>query len=287
MFALLSPPRFSVQRDPEPIGPWRMLSGARQGHPFSPGTRQPCSQSSQVTQPNLLASPPALSPGTWCFSAGGLSAGGHGPPGDAGGSRAVRNRASAPKRDSLYIRLRDWVWGGRSAPSLRPSWSLLGAQRRPLSGREQCRGLGRRPRGPHRLGFGWVPIGVHCWVRGKLAERASLSGKAKEGGRGRENESDLIHCSGDHWQNAIQIPFIQRLHTTRQVRSCRGALQALASPGTQVCVCLGSNREVCAWFPPSKGLGFACWLSGWCQVVVEAGRATLPLPQKMFSFFFW
>lgn len=35
--------------------------------------------------------------------------------------QAKRSRLSAPKRDTLYIRLRDWVWGGRKPPSLRPS----------------------------------------------------------------------------------------------------------------------------------------------------------------------
>ena len=31
------------------------------------------------------------------------------------------SRLLAPKRDTLYIRLGDWVWGGRKPPSLRPS----------------------------------------------------------------------------------------------------------------------------------------------------------------------
>lgn len=120
-----------------------------------------------------------------------MPAGGHGPPGDEGGTRAFLNRASAlpaPKRDSLYIRLRNWVWGGRSAPSLRPSWSLLGAQPRPLPGREECRGLGRT--GPED-GIAWAsgvfPLGVHCWVRGKLAGMAPcLEKQRKEGGEERE-----------------------------------------------------------------------------------------------------
>lgn len=36
-------------------------------------------------------------------------------------SQGSCSRLLAPKRDTLYIRLGDWVWGGRKQPSLRPS----------------------------------------------------------------------------------------------------------------------------------------------------------------------
>lgn len=58
------------------------------------------------------------------------------------------SRLSAPKRDTLYIRLGDWVWGGRKPPSLRPSpwqpWPRRWARRRrrPLPGAGGGRGAG-------------------------------------------------------------------------------------------------------------------------------------------------
>lgn len=106
-----------------------------------------------------------------------------------------------------------------------------------------------RPRGWHRLGFGCVPPWCALLGEGKVSWDGSLSGKAKERGRGkREKESDLIHCRSDHfllhWQKALQIPFIQLFRTTRGVDGgCRGALQgsasssALKQPRGGRCVC--------------------------------------------------
>lgn len=87
---------------------------------------------------------------------------------------------------TLYIRLRDWVWGGRSTPSRRPSWSLLGAQRRPLPGEGEVRGRGvpgaQAPRMASpglRMGF---PLVCALLGEGKVSWDGALSGKAKKGG---------------------------------------------------------------------------------------------------------
>lgn len=117
--------------------------------------------------------------------------------------QAKRSRLSAPERDTLYIRLRDWVWGGRKPPSLRPSplpprprrgaqWRL---QPQPAAGggRGAARALNRPrgdgtvrsgpPRGFHSFStqhsrslllpgfFFFSPIFLNRWVRGRELER--------------------------------------------------------------------------------------------------------------------
>ncbi|EDL10739.1 mCG140643, partial [Mus musculus] len=54
----------------------------------------------------------------------------------------------------------------------RPSWSLLGAQPRPLPGREECRGLGRT--GPED-GIAWASGAITSYCTGKMHSRSHLS----------------------------------------------------------------------------------------------------------------
>lgn len=112
-------------------------------------------------------------------------AGGQGPPRDAGGSQAVLNRAAAlgaPKRDSIYPAQRLGV--GREERTLPPTF-LVAAGRPAAASAQGGSSAGASGAQALKMASPWL----HCWVRGKLAGRAPLSGKAEEGGRGSERRS--------------------------------------------------------------------------------------------------
>lgn len=150
----------------------------------------------QLQSSSSPAQPPSLPARFWVPAASVTVArrppGGLGPPRDAGGSQAVLNRAAAlgaPKRDSIYPAQRLGV--GREERTLPPTFLVAAGRPAAASARggSSAGASGAQALKMASLGLRVVPPWLHRWVRGKLAGRAPLSGKAEEGGRGSKRRS--------------------------------------------------------------------------------------------------